>query len=435
MSLARTRPRFFVYACAVFAAGIVLLVYWGTTLKGSAWLEVLLFAFVAATVELVPTQIPREPATVSPGFTIIYAALLACGPAYAAWAAAVGTLRLRDLRGEVPWPLVVFNRGQLALSASAAGVAYVLAGGRPGVISFPEGIPAMLAAGVMYFLVNVSAVVAASALFRGVPFWQTWKANYKWVTPNLLGLVPLGAVLAQLYLQVGAASLVLAVLPLLVARQSFQRYVDVREAYVQAMAALTSALDAKDAYTRGHCDRVAELARAIGQELHLPEDKLELLAHVGRLHDVGKIGIRDAVLKKPGIFTPGEYGEMQMHVVLGAEIVERISLLGEGTKWVLHHHERFDGSGFPAGLRGEAIPLGARIIAVADAYDALTSDRPYKKALGREEAMAELRRCAGTQFDPELVEVLAKLVGAAPAPACAGAEALAAAARAGGEGR
>lgn len=410
------------------------MVYWATTLDARGWFRALLFALVAATVELVPTQIPRENATVSPGFTIIYAALLACGPAHAAWAAAVGTLRLRDLKGQVPWPLVLFNRGQLALSASAAGVAYVLAGGRPGVILLPEGIPAMLAAGVAYFVVNASFVVGGSALLRGVPFWQTWKANYKWVTPNLLGLVPLGAVLAQLYLQVGAASLVLAVLPLLVARQSFQRYVEVREAYVQAMAALTSALDAKDAYTRGHCDRVAELARAIGQELHLPEDKLELLAHVGRLHDVGKIGIRDAVLKKPGIFTPGEYGEMQMHVVLGAEIVERISLLGEGTKWVLHHHERFDGTGFPAGLRGQEIPLGARIIAVADAYDALTSDRPYKKALGREEAMAELRRCAGTQFDPELVEVLAKLVGAAPARACEGAEALAAAARAGGEG-
>ncbi|MBC7339097.1 MAG: HD-GYP domain-containing protein [Firmicutes bacterium] len=290
----------------------------------------------------------------------------------------------------------------------------------------------MLLAGMVYAAVNCTAVVGASAVDRGVPFWQTWAANYKWAAPNFLGLVPLGAVLAQLYLQVGAASLALAVLPLLVARQSFQRYLDVREAYVQTMAALTSALDAKDAYTRGHCDRVAELAMAIGRELHLSEDKLELLAHVGRLHDVGKIGIRDAVLKKPGLFTPGEYGEMQMHVLLGAEIVERISLLGEGTKWVMHHHERFDGLGFPGGLHGEEIPLGARIIAVADAYDALTSDRPYKKALSRDEALAEMRRCAGGQFDPALVEVLAKVVGG-ESRAAAGAEALVAAAGMGGE--
>ncbi|MFZ5767942.1 MAG: HD-GYP domain-containing protein [Bacillota bacterium] len=431
MNLARTRPKAFAYACMVFLAGAAVLAYWGFSLRMLGWLQVLLFSLVAASVELVPTQIPRENATASSGFAITYAALLACGPAYAAWAAALGTLRLRDLRGQVAWPLVLFNRGQLALSASAAGAAYMLAGGKPGAISFPADVPAILVAGVVYFLVNLSFVVEASSLLRGVPFWQTWKANYKWVTPNFLGLVPLGAVLAELYLQVGAASLVLAVLPLLVARLSFQRYLDVRQAYVQTIAALSSALDAKDAYTRGHCDRVAELAAAIGRELHLPEDKLELLSHVGRLHDVGKIGIRDAVLKKPGIFTPGEYGGMQMHVVLGAEIVERISLLGEGTRWVLHHHERFDGTGFPAGLRGEDIPLGARIIAVADAYDALTSDRPYKRALGREEALAEMRRCAGTQFDPRLVEVLVKLVGACPA-ATGEAEALVAATRTGG---
>lgn len=434
MNLARTSPKFLLYACLVFLAGAVCLGYWAFSLSASDWIQVLFFAALAATVELVPTQIPREPATVAPGFAVIYAALVACGVGHAAWVAAIGTLRLRDLKGQVAWPIVMFNRGQLALSATTAGAVYVLAGGMPGSVQLPGDIPAMLAAGLMFYIVNVSFVVAGSSLLRGVRFWATWKANYRWDVPSFLGLIPLGAVLAVLYSQVGWVSLLMGVLPLIVSKQSFQRYVDVREAYVQAMAALTSALDAKDAYTRGHCDRVAELARAMGQELHLPEDKLELLAHVGRLHDLGKIGIRDAVLKKPGIFTPGEYGEMQMHVVLGAEIVERISLLGEGTKWVLHHHERYDGTGFPAGLRGEAIPLGARIIAVADAYDALTSDRPYKKALGRDEAMAELRRCAGTQFDPVLVEVLAKVVGAVSAPARGEAEALAAATRSGGEG-
>jgi len=434
MALARSNPRLCLYCMATFALGLAVLVINASSIVDQ-WVAVLGFASVTLAVELIPTTVPRENATVSPGFAVIYACLIACGPGVASWVAALGTLRLKDLRGQVPWATILFNRGQLALAAGVSGFIYLLLGGVPGAMRLPRDLAPMVVAAVVYFVVNSSAVVGYSVFSRRVAFFRTWTANYRWVTPNLLGLAPLGATLAALYLQVGQVSLVLAVLPLLVARQSFQRYVDVREAYVQAMAALTSALDAKDAYTRGHCDRVAELARAIGQELHLPEDKLELLAHVGRLHDVGKIGIRDAVLKKPGIFTPGEYGEMQMHVVLGAEIVERISLLGEGTKWVLHHHERFDGSGFPAGLRGEAIPLGARIIAVADAYDALTSDRPYKKALGREEAMAELRRCAGTQFDPELVEVLAKLVGAAPAPSCAEAEALAAAARAGGEGR
>lgn len=410
MRLVRSSPRLFAYCLLVAGAGATLL---GSVLPGlrlEHWREIFLFGIVTLLVELFPTTIPRENATVSPIFAIIYATILAHGPGIAAWVAALGTLRLKDLRGRVPWPFVLFNRGQLALSAAAAGEAYLALGGRPGVLRFPGDLAAMLVAGLVFFGLNCSAVVGASALLRGASFWRTWLANYRWAVPNFLGLVPLGAALAALYLQVGPLSLALAVLPLLIARQSFQRYLEVRQAYLQTIAALTSALDAKDAYTRGHCERVAALAVAIGKEMGLPEDQLELLEYVGRLHDVGKIGVRDAVLKKPGIFTPREYAEMQTHVVLGADIVERISLLGEGASWIRHHHERFDGRGFPDGLRGEQIPLGARIIAVADAYDALTSQRPYKGALEEEAALAEMEICAGTQFDPQVVKVLVRVV-------------------------
>ncbi|HHY94024.1 MAG TPA: HD-GYP domain-containing protein [Firmicutes bacterium] len=410
MQLLRCKPKLFVYACCVFGAGMSVLLVLLPGVWPRLWVEVLVFCFLVMAVELWPTTIPREQASVSPGFAVIYAVALLWGPGPAAWVAALGTLRMKDLRGRVPWPIVAFNRGQLALAGASAGFVYMFLGGEVGRLRLPGDIVPMLAAGLAYFLVNWSAVVGASSLDKGVAFWRTWASNYRWAMPNFLGLVPLGAAIAALYAEVGMVSVILAVAPLAVARQSFQRYLDVRQAYIHTISALTEALDAKDPYTRGHSDRVAEVAAAIGRRLGLAEDTIELLSYVGRLHDVGKIGVRDAILKKPGIFTAYEYAEMQTHVLVGSDIVDRISLLGEGTAWVRHHHERYDGTGFPSGLRGEEIPLGARIIAVADAFDALTSVRPYKQALRTQDALTEMHRCAGTQFDPQLVQILEEIV-------------------------
>jgi GGDEF domain-containing protein len=169
--------------------------------------------------------------------------------------------------------------------------------------------------------------------------------------------------------------------------------------------ALARAVDAKDSYTRSHSQTVSELCVAIGARLGLGADRLERLGLAGLLHDVGKIGIADSILQKPGPLTDAEYETMKGHARLGHEIVQGAGFAIEAD-WILHHHERLDGRGYPDGLAGESVPLESRIILVADSFEAITSDRPYRRSRGADEALAELHRHAGTQFDLACVEAL-----------------------------
>jgi diguanylate cyclase (GGDEF)-like protein len=175
--------------------------------------------------------------------------------------------------------------------------------------------------------------------------------------------------------------------------------------------ALARAVDAKDAGTRNHCETVSELCVLIGQSLGLDSDRIERLRLAGLLHDVGKIGVSDGILRKPGRLNADEATEMTNHVRIGHAIVASAEL-DEEARWVRHHHEHFDGSGYPDGLRGDEIPPESRIILVADAFEAMTSDRPYRRARPVHEALAELDRLSGTQFDPACVDALRFALGA-----------------------
>jgi putative nucleotidyltransferase with HDIG domain len=172
------------------------------------------------------------------------------------------------------------------------------------------------------------------------------------------------------------------------------------------LAVLADALEAKDSYTAAHAREVADLAVDVGSRLGMKPDELRTLSYGALLHDIGKIGVRGEILHKPGELTAAEYDEMKEHTVVGARMLERIPYFRDVHPLVRGSHERWDGDGYPDGLAGEAIPLGARIIAACDAFHAMTSDRPYRDALSPRQAAAELERCAGTQFDPAVIEAL-----------------------------
>ncbi len=168
---------------------------------------------------------------------------------------------------------------------------------------------------------------------------------------------------------------------------------------------LTSAVDAKDAYTCGHSERVALVSRHLAAQVGLSDRDVEQVYMAGLLHDVGKIGVPEAVLQKTGRLTPEEFEQIKRHPAIGAKILQDVKQIREIIPGVLHHHERYDGKGYPAGLAGSNIPLMGRIICLADCFDAMTSSRTYRKALPLEIALCEIRRCAGTQFDPKLSEL------------------------------
>jgi putative nucleotidyltransferase with HDIG domain len=177
--------------------------------------------------------------------------------------------------------------------------------------------------------------------------------------------------------------------------------------------ALALAVDAKDSYTRSHCQTVSQLCALLASELRFAPKRIEQMRLAGLLHDVGKIGIPDAILNKPAALSEAEYDQMKGHSVLGEQIVAAGDL-PEEARWVRHHHERYDGDGYPDGLAAAGIPLESRIILAADAFEAMTSDRPYRRAPGRTFALAELRRHAGTQFDPVVVHALSHALDSSP---------------------
>ncbi|HXF36445.1 MAG TPA: HD-GYP domain-containing protein [Actinomycetota bacterium] len=183
-----------------------------------------------------------------------------------------------------------------------------------------------------------------------------------------------------------------------------------RDTYLATMKVLVQVVEAKDATTRGHLDRTQAYGMALARRIDPALAERPELAYGFFLHDIGKVGIPEAILRKRGPLSDAEWEVMRSHPTLGARIVEPMRFLGEAALVIRHHHERFDGTGYPGGLRGDAIPLPARIFAVADAFDAMTSDRPYRAPLPRERALGELAAARGTQFDPAVVDAFVDLV-------------------------
>jgi HD-GYP domain-containing protein (c-di-GMP phosphodiesterase class II) len=182
------------------------------------------------------------------------------------------------------------------------------------------------------------------------------------------------------------------------------QFAEQQRAYAATMNALCQAVETKDFYTRGHGDRVSRGAVMIARQIRMNSDRTEAIRFAGMLHDVGKLGVPTQVLQKTGALTEDEYAAIQLHPMRGLEIVREIGFLYEALNGIMHHHERIDGCGYPMGLAGHEIPEFARVIAVADAFDSMTSTRSYREAKSIEQAIDELRRGAGSQFDPLVVE-------------------------------
>ena len=224
------------------------------------------------------------------------------------------------------------------------------------------------------------------------------------VASSFLSLAPIGWLMAQIYVIAAWASLLFA-LPLYMTRLAYQNYTEMREMFTQTITALAGAVDKRDPFTSRHSWRVKEIAGDIGRVMRLNEADLEALEWGGLLHDVGKIGVPDAVLLKQERLTKEERMQMNAHPVLGAQIIEPVSRLARELPIIRHHHEWYNGSRYPDRLIGDEIPVLARILHVADSFEAMTAARPYRMTpLTAEQAIAELRKFAGIQFDPKVVD-------------------------------
>lgn len=406
---ARARVLFY----SLYAAAIVILVVSLIMKPEVPWTEVAFFALLIFIADSFTIRLPKK-ASISVSFSIIFATILMFGPWVATIASLITAVNISDIRNNIPWYKMFFSACNYIISAFTAGYAYMLFGGSTGNIAapdFPFVILPVVASSTVFFVINTALIALAVALLYNESVVNTWRYNFQWLIPNYYALGILGLIFAQIYVTSGPASIILLIIPLLIARQTFQVYMNLKSAYVDTVSALVQALEAKDPYTRGHSERVAKYAEVMARELKLPDDKIETLRYAALLHDIGKVGIARRILNKPGRLTNDEFKHIQAHPKIGAEIIGDIDFLKTAIPAVYYHHERLNGTGYAEGLSGDRIPLLARIMTVADSYDAMTSTRSYRPALSAKEAAAELVACSGSQFDPRVVEAFIKASG------------------------
>jgi HD-GYP domain-containing protein (c-di-GMP phosphodiesterase class II) len=340
----------------------------------------------------------------------IMASALLGGPAAAGIVALIGTTDSRELRGRVPWYGTLANHAMIVLPAIAG--AFVV----HGLIGWAAGdlireLAATLLGTLVYFLGNLilASLVVVIREERSLREFLT-RAETTNVWANFLTLAPLSWLMAHTYKMEGGGpwTALLFGLPLLMTRVAFQRFVEMREMFTQTIGALAEAVDKRDPFTSKHSQRVRTISVDIGRQMRVSAAELEALEWGGLLHDVGKIGVPDSILLKQGKLTREERITMNAHPVLGAQIIGPVQRLAPELPVIRHHHEWYNGSGYPDRLMGDEIPKLARILHVADAFEAMTADRPYRKALSVDQALAELRKFAGVQFDPEIVDSFVK---------------------------
>jgi len=353
-----------------------------------------------------PTPLASRQSAWSPSSSATLAAVVLLGPAGAALVGAFSVFSLRRLILAER----LFNGAMYAVSGYAAGSAYVALGGPVGRL-LPGDSPGVIwpfaVAAAVHVVTNQGLLWGALQLIRR-DGRLTERVRVESSLPLLLasdlGYAVLGLLIAALWTVTYAFAAVLVLVPLTVARWAMGQFAEQQRAYSATMEALCQAVETKDFYTRGHSERVSRGSGMIAREIGMRPDRVDAIRYAGMLHDVGKLGVPTKVLQKDGPLSEEEYAAIQLHPMRGLEIVREIGFLDEALTGIMHHHERIDGKGYPMGLAADEIPEFARVIAVADAFDSMTSNRSYRRARGVDEAVSELRKVSGSQFDPALVD-------------------------------
>ncbi|HWI64944.1 MAG TPA: HD-GYP domain-containing protein [Symbiobacteriaceae bacterium] len=404
----------------IVAAGVLLAAVLAATLLsvvGSGQRTPWILAVVVGLSELVPVEVfpaIRQERTSFTLGSLGLAFLLAWpGPEWAVLGAALHGLIL-CWRARAPWFKAIYSVSAVSCAMWCAGLII----GQLNTTSAVHIHLLLLAlAASVYVLVNHAAVLVAVSLQSGQPLWRLWREEFAWVSLQQFLLTVTGISLGYAFQWAGWYALFL-VSPLVLIRTSYQRYARSQEEHTkelekfanQLITTLAAVVDARDAYTFGHSAQVARYAVAMGKELGYTEADLERLRVGALLHDIGKVGVPESILFKPGKLEPWEYQRMKQHALIGYQIVGKIERLKYAADIIYQHHEWYNGKGYPQGLVRDEILRDARIVGVADALESMMSDRPYRQGQSLSEALTELREWSGTQFDPEVIAALERVV-------------------------
>jgi len=404
-----------VYTTAVSIAGlsVFLLSLWEVypyylpgSSRGDIWSYSLMMVLLMVVCRMLPIYF-AEDKTLEISFVPVLACAITGGAALAVVLFGVSTLftvMQNPATKHYYWPLAreprkeLFNTGNILVSISAGGLPLLLAGMPDNLASLPAfGLSLLFAA--LCILVNLTLFILYYQVGGMGQFGTLMRQNIGGLLPNIIATVPLGLLLGiVINMPNSYFYIVLFMAPLMLARYSFKLYLDSKSMHMRTIAALSMAVDAKDHYTQGHSRRVAYYSEAIARAMHKSPSFVADVKTAALLHDVGKIGIDDAVLNKPAALTAEEFELIQQHPVMGRKIIDSIRFSDTVNDAVLYHHHRYDAKGYPAeGPAPGELPLSAAILAVADTFDAMTSDRPYRNGMSREQALAVMQEVAGSQ--------------------------------------
>ena len=410
--------------CAVIAAaaGLIALAY-PIAIPDPRLFVAMLIVSSATSAFKVTLPLPRSASTMSVSYAVDFACLLLLGAPQTMLIAAVSAWSQCTFRIREPNPpyRTLFSMASLVVTVYVAGEAYWALGGRPGDFDSWSKLTAVAGAATTYFLVNTALVAAAIALSTQASILKIWNENFLWSAPSYFvgaaaaaGVMGLLSMSSQLLVPLG-------ILPLYLTFRSYKVYLGrieeeqrhVREAadlHLATIEALALAIDAKDQTSQLHIRRVQLYAAALARALGMSESDIQGVKTAALLHDIGKLAVPEHILSKPGPLTPEEFQKIRAHPKTGADILSAVPFPYPVSPLILHHHERWDGKGYPAGLKAEDIPLGARILSVVDYFDALMAERPYHKAMPYDAAVSLLQQEAGKALDPVVVEKFLELL-------------------------
>jgi HD-GYP domain-containing protein (c-di-GMP phosphodiesterase class II) len=407
---------FYIVGIIVLGAGLAAWQLWGLEFSRSFLLAWAILAVLDLLCELYEIQLIPGHAT-SAAIAVGVGAVLIGGPKLGLFVVLISSffaelcLRRNFWRADpLRYAAVVgFNVSQLLVSVAISGFVLQGLGGKPPPY---ETIVDFLRAGLVFgvFITSNAAIVSGVVHFsRGVNYWTHLKEILQARYVQILSLGILAILIALIY-ALSPWYMILMLSPLFIVQISLREHMKLQRQAHLAFEKIAKIVSSRDPYTGIHSEEVAELAVKLAKILNLPEKEIARIETAARVHDLGKIAVPDAILLKPGPLTEEEWKVMKQHPVVSAEILSGLEIYKDCVDIIRHEHEHWDGSGYPDGLKGEEIPLGSRIIAVADVWHALLSDRPYRKAYTKEEARKIMQEMAGKTLDPKLVEVFLKIV-------------------------
>ena len=399
-----------IYIFTIFLLGLSLSFYLISRFKNISVLGVVLFGILIFAADNFSVPLPKT-GFVSVSSGIYLSSLILFGPSTAIIVTFISSFFIRDFLRKVPYYKHLFNIGQYLISICFSSWIFGIMYERKYENIFTaRNIGVIFLSAIIFFIINTFLTASVISISQKIKIFNIWAYNFAWLFPFHIFLVVMAIAISFLYKAYGPFTLLFTLMPLVIAQYTYMLRNNERKALLNSIMHIVKIVEAKDIYTAGHSMRVAEYSEKIARKLRLNEYDIEMLKNIANLHDIGKIQVDLSILNKTQKLTNEDWLEIKKHPVVGYEIVKEITFLKDYANAVLYHHERLDGSGYPFGISGDKIPLFAKIISVADSYDAMTTDRPYRKALNNQQAIKEIENNIGKQFDKvvsmKMIEVL-----------------------------